>query len=122
MTKMGVRADGVMVPCTQLSHINLGRINQDPLREVWQHHPELTRLRERQQIPLGEFEFCRDCAYIPFCTGNCPALAYNLLGEENHPSPDACLQRFLEAGGRLPGEGSEKSTTEAQRINAGARG
>lgn len=102
MTKLGVRADGVMVPCTQMSHIEMGRINLDRLQDVWQHHPELTRLRERQRIPLGEFEFCRECQYIPYCTGNCPALAYNLLGEENHPSPDACLKRFLEAGGKLP--------------------
>ena len=103
MTKMAIRADGVMVPCTHLSHIELGRINRDSLMEVWQHHPELVRLRERRKIPLGEFQFCEECRYIPYCTGNCPALAYTLLGKEDHPSPDACLKRFLEAGGRLPG-------------------
>ncbi|RLB85885.1 MAG: SynChlorMet cassette radical SAM/SPASM protein ScmE [Deltaproteobacteria bacterium] len=101
-SKMAVRADGVMVPCLQMSHIELGRINQDDLREVWQSHPELTRLRNRRDIPLSDFAFCQDCEYIPYCRGNCPALAYNLLGEENHPSPDACLKRFFEAGGRLP--------------------
>lgn len=102
MNKMALRADGVMVPCTQMSHIELGRINQDDLREVWQTHPELTRLRERVDIPLSEFEFCQGCEYIPYCSGNCPALAYVLIGKENHPSPDACLKRFLEDGGRLP--------------------
>jgi SynChlorMet cassette radical SAM/SPASM protein ScmE len=103
MTKMAVRADGVMVPCTQMSHIELGRINRDSLMDVWQHHPELTRLRELREIPLGDFPFCKACEYIAVCTGNCPAIAYNLLGKENHPNPDACLKRFLEAGGRLPG-------------------
>ncbi len=102
MTKMAVRADGVMVPCTQMSHIELGRINRDSLLEVWRGHPQLLRLRERSETPLGDFTFCKGCDYIPHCTGNCPALAYTLLGEENHPSPDACLKRFLEAGGRLP--------------------
>jgi hypothetical protein len=24
------------------------------------------------------------------------------LGDENHPSPDACLRRFLKKGGKLP--------------------
>jgi SynChlorMet cassette radical SAM/SPASM protein ScmE len=101
-SQMAVRADGVMVPCGQMSHIELGRINYDALQEVWQVHPELKRLRERHNIPLTEFEFCQGCAYINYCTGNCPALAYTILGKENHPSPDACLKRFLEEGGRLP--------------------
>jgi SynChlorMet cassette radical SAM/SPASM protein ScmE len=101
-SKIAVRADGVMVPCLQMSHIELGRINRDPLRDVWQNHPELTRLRKRRDIHLNDFDFCQGCDYIPYCRGNCPALAYNILGEENHPSPDACLKRFLEAGGRLP--------------------
>ena len=102
MNQIAVRADGVMTPCIQMSHIELGRINRDNLQEVWQGHPELKRLRERHKIALRDFEFCQGCAYINYCTGNCPALAYTILGKENHPSPDSCLKRFLEAGGRLP--------------------
>jgi len=104
MSKIAVRADGVMVPCNQISHIELGRINRDDLQEVWQNHPELKRMRERDKIPLSDFEFCQGCDYINYCTGNCPALAYTILGRDDHPSPDACLRRFLEAGGRLPDE------------------
>jgi SynChlorMet cassette radical SAM/SPASM protein ScmE len=104
LSKLAVRADGVMVPCNLMSHIELGRINVDDLQEVWQHHPELQRLRERREIPLDEFEFCRGCAYLPYCAGGCPALAYTLTEQENHPSPDACLRRFLKEGGRLPDE------------------
>ena len=99
---MAVRADGVMVPCVQMSHVELGRINHDDLKEVWQDHPDLARLRNRRDIPLSDFVFCRGCDFIPYCRGNCPALAYALFSEENHPSPDACLKRFLEEGGRLP--------------------
>ena len=102
MEKVAVRSDGVIVPCIQMSHIELGQINQDNLKTVWQSHSELKRLRERNRIPLKDFEFCRGCDYINYCTGNCPALAYTIIGDENHPSPDACLRRFLEAGGRLP--------------------
>jgi SynChlorMet cassette radical SAM/SPASM protein ScmE len=102
MNTLAVRADGVMVPCGQMSHLELGRINKDNLQEVWQEHPELRRLRERHKIPLSDFEFCKGCDYINYCSGNCPATAYTILGKENHPSPDACLKRFLEAGGRLP--------------------
>ena len=102
MDNLAVRADGVIVPCAQLSHIELGRIGKDDLKEVWQHHPELKRLRERHNIPLSDFDFCRDCDYMPFCTGNCPALSYTITGKVNHPSPDACLRDFLERGGKLP--------------------
>ena len=52
---------------------------------------------------MTEFEFCAGCAYVPYCTGNCPGLAYTLTGQVDHPSPDACLRRFLEEGGRIPG-------------------
>lgn len=100
--KLAVRADGVMVPCSLMPQMELGRINKDSLEEVWQHSPLLKKLRFRSGIPLNSFEFCRGCQYIDYCTGNCPALAYTLTGEENHPSPDACLKRFLEEGGRLP--------------------
>jgi len=102
MNKMAVRADGVMIPCTQMSHISLGRINKDKLTDVWQGHPEMKRLRERREIPLDSFGFCKGCDYIPLCTGSCPGLAYAFLEKEDHPSPDACLRRFLEAGGVVP--------------------
>lgn len=100
--KLAVRADGIIVPCIQMSHVELGRINKDDLGEVWRNHPELQRLRERQLIPLSDFSYCKGCDYIDFCTGNCPALAYTLTGKDFHPSPDACLKRFLEQGGKLP--------------------
>jgi SynChlorMet cassette radical SAM/SPASM protein ScmE len=96
-TKIAVRSDGVIVPCNQLGHIELGRINKDELKEIWHHHPQLIRLRERHKIPLTNFEFCRECDYIRYCRGGCPAVAYNLLGNEYHPSPDSCLRRFLVA-------------------------
>lgn len=104
MNTLAVRADGVIVPCSQLSHIPLGRINHDDLQEIWQNHPELNRLRERCHIPLSDFEFCKGCDYINNCTGSCPALAYSQLGRDDYPSPSECLKRFLENGGRLPDE------------------
>jgi radical SAM protein with 4Fe4S-binding SPASM domain len=90
------------VACGQLAHVKLGRINQDRLDEVWQHHPELQRLRERPLIPLSDFEFCRGCQYLSYCPGGCPALSYTTAGDVYRPSTDACLRKFLEEGGRLP--------------------
>ena len=102
MSKMAVRADGVMVPCGLIPGMELGRINRDDLKDVWQKHPKLNRFRLRRNIPLTNFEFCRGCEYTNYCTGSCPALAVTLLNDPYHPSPDACLRRFLEEGGRLP--------------------
>jgi len=87
-----------------MAHIELGRINKDSLLEVWQGHPELSRIRQRRMVSLREFRFCEGCEYIEYCTGNCPALAYTITGNDFHPSPDACLRRFLQDGGRLPDE------------------
>ncbi len=113
-SKLAVRADGMYVPCNMLPHMVLGRINEASLIDVWQQHPELRKLRERSTIPLDSIDFCRGCDYISYCTGNCPGLAYTLVGDVNLPSPDACLRRFLAAGGRLPHNSRDRETTEAE--------
>ena len=102
--KMAVRADGVMTPCSQLPHIELGRINRDRLTDIWQNHSEMQRLRQRRQQPLSDFPYCRDCGYLPYCRGGCPANAFELTGDENRPVPssDSCFRRFQEEGGVLP--------------------
>ena len=99
--KIAVRADGAIVPCNMLPHIVLGHINRDGLQDVWQHHPALNDLRTRRSLPLSDFEYCAGCGYQPYCTGNCPGLAYTLTGQVNNPSPDACLRQFLATGGSL---------------------
>ncbi|MEI6450406.1 MAG: SynChlorMet cassette radical SAM/SPASM protein ScmE [Actinomycetes bacterium] len=100
--KLAVRADGVVTPCTQLPQIELGHIARDDLGELWRTHPELARLRRRHTIALTEFAECAGCPYIAACTGNCPGAGAVLTGDAYRPSPDACLRRFLEDGGRLP--------------------
>ena len=100
--KIAVRTDGTIIPCCMLAHIELGRINLDSFLEVWQQSPALNRLRQRHTIPLTEFRFCSECDYVSYCTGNCPGLAFTLSGQLNYPSPDACLRRYFEDGGKLP--------------------
>jgi SynChlorMet cassette radical SAM/SPASM protein ScmE len=102
LSGLSVRSDGVIIPCSYLSHIELGRINKDSLKEIWQNHPELIRMRARRSIPLSDFEYCSDCEYIKYCTGNCPALSFTKLSDIYQPSPDGCLKLFKENGGKLP--------------------
>jgi radical SAM protein with 4Fe4S-binding SPASM domain len=101
-----------MVPCLQLGHMALGKINEDDLLKIWQTHPELQKLRSRFQEPLEQFPFCQDCPYIGYCTGNCPATAYTLTGTVHNPAPDACLRLYLEQGGRLPGDCGRPAAVE----------
>jgi len=100
--KIAIRTDGTIIPCCMLAHMELGRINRNSFSEIWQQSSDLDGLRRRHTIPLTEFGSCAGCDYIPYCTGNCPGLAFTLTGQVNHPSPDACLRRFLEGGGKLP--------------------
>jgi SynChlorMet cassette radical SAM/SPASM protein ScmE len=101
-SKISVRSDGIITPCSLLPHIELGKINSDPLIDVWRNNPTLSRLRERKSIPLTNFEFCIGCDYIPYCTGSCPGLAHSMTGLTDHPCPDTCLRKYLAEGGTLP--------------------
>lgn len=101
-TSIAVRADGVIVPCTLLSMIELGRINHDSLPKVWQNHEDLVRFRERRTISLLEFDECRSCYYSAFCRGGCPGLSASQTGSVYRPAPDTCLRLFLDAGGEVP--------------------
>jgi len=101
-SSIAVRPDGTYVPCAMLSSMGLGRIGETPLVEIWRRSPALSRLRRRHLIELTQFEECRACDYRPYCTGNCPGLAFSITGEVDRPSPDACLKKFLNEGGALP--------------------
>lgn len=112
---IAVRADGAYIPCAMLPQQVMGRINRDPLEKIWKESPILQELRDRRAISLTRFSHCRDCPYIPYCTGNCPGLAYSLTRTTDHPSPDACLRRYIEEGGELPNM-PEEILSEAPRI------
>jgi SynChlorMet cassette radical SAM/SPASM protein ScmE len=101
-SELAVRADGAYVPCALLAHLELGRVGRDDLLRVWHESEALARLRARSALPLAAFPFCAGCDYTPSCTGNCPGTAYALTGAVDHPSPDACLRRYLGDGGTLP--------------------
>ena len=104
--KMSVRADGIMIPCSQLSQMEMGRINRDGLRDVWLNSPVLNEMRKRTAIKLSEFDSCRDCEYREFCRGGCPATAYTIFGSTSVPNLaiDSCYREFLKQGGTLPPE------------------
>lgn len=92
--RLAVRADGALVPCVMLPQMVLGRLGEDRLDEVWQHAPDLQKMRSRCSTLLSAFAQCHDCPWWESCTGNCPGTIYALTGDVNRPCPHACLRRF----------------------------
>lgn len=107
-TKLSVRADGHYAVCNMISGISLGKINSDKLIDVWRNNSTLCGFRSRHTIELASFDYCRDCDYSSYCTGNCPAIAYSMTGNAHQPAPDACYKLFLEQGGILPQEDGDQ--------------
>ena len=97
-----VRSDGVLVPCGFLSHIELGDVTKSDFVDVWQNSDQLNILRSRNCQSMEDLSFCRNCRYVQYCTGGCPALAYSRYGDVNRPSFEGCLRQFLADGGILP--------------------
>lgn len=101
-SKLAVRADGTIVPCNQISSVELGKINRDKLDDVWKNSSDLNKMRERKSIELAAFESCRECGFRKYCTGNCPSVAYTMSGDIYAPNMESCLKNYLENGGKLP--------------------
>jgi radical SAM protein with 4Fe4S-binding SPASM domain len=79
-----------------LSKLELGRINIDPLSEIWKTHSTLKALKDRRTLPMEEVRGCEDCEWAPFCNGGCPGLAYEMTGDFNRANPHDCYRLFLE--------------------------
>ncbi|MFH1490339.1 MAG: SynChlorMet cassette radical SAM/SPASM protein ScmE [Pseudomonadota bacterium] len=101
--KLAVHHDGVITPCNMLSGLELGRINEDSIREIWTGHPILKALKERRSIPMERVPGCEDCRWAPFCNGSCPGLAYEMTGDFNRANPHDCYRLFLAATGGKKG-------------------
>ena len=103
-SSIAVRSDGIMTPCTFLTHMALGRINRDDLVQTWRNNPKLRRLRERSITPMAGSAYCADCEYARGCAGGCPALAHSHSSVTEQPNPEGCLRRFGEELGARPDE------------------
>ena len=114
--KLSVRSDGHYTVCNMIPNLILGEINKDKLLDIWKYHPILNKFRERHKIPLRTFDYCRDCDYADYCTGNCPATAFAMTGNPHQPAPDSCYRLFLEQGGRLPIRTKEDCEKLSSRI------
>lgn len=95
--KLSINHDGVITPCNLLPSVELGRINQTSISEIWQDHPVLKSMRERQHKKTRDLPSCRECEWADYCNGSCPGLACELTGHYNQACPHDCYRTFLSA-------------------------
>lgn len=73
ITSLAVSATGDIKACTRMNKI-LGNVKEDDLKEIWDNHPFLEKLRERQLTGSK----CKKCEYKFICGGcRASALKYN---------------------------------------------
>jgi radical SAM protein with 4Fe4S-binding SPASM domain len=73
ITSLAISATGDIKACTRMGKI-LGNVREDDLKEIWDKHPFLERLRERKLMGAK----CRSCEYKFICGGcRASALEYN---------------------------------------------
>jgi radical SAM protein with 4Fe4S-binding SPASM domain len=81
-----VSATGDIKACTRIDKI-LGNIKTDDLKQIWEEHPFLLQLRERNLIG----EKCSTCKYKPIC-GGCRASALKYNGGAFQDDPNCWLE------------------------------
>jgi len=101
LSRLSVHHDGTITPCTMLAKLELGRINQDSVREIWKTHPIRAALKNRRTIPMTLVPGCEDCEWAPYCNGSCPGLPFEMTGDLNRANPYDCYRRFAQEVGRV---------------------
>jgi len=86
ITSLAVSATGDIKACTRIDKI-LGNIKTDDLKQIWEEHPFLLQLRERNLIG----EKCSTCKYKPIC-GGCRASALKYNGGAFQDDPNCWLE------------------------------
>jgi len=77
-----VGPDGGLRPCVEMP-IVVGNIFQDDLVKVWQTSPELTSIRQFENVPPS----CYGCKLVGDCHGGCRASALLHSGDPCGPDP-----------------------------------
>jgi len=75
-----ITADGKVTPCPYLP-LEAGSIRERPFKEIWQHAPILSRLRD--ETPTGR---CGTCEFRELC-GGCRARSFALSGDLSGEDP-----------------------------------
>jgi len=85
-----ITARGEVTPCPYIPMI-IGNLATDSLREIWERHPQLLRLRT--ELPAGK---CGDCDFRYSC-GGCRARAFARCGDLLAEDPNCAYVRSSDA-------------------------
>jgi radical SAM protein with 4Fe4S-binding SPASM domain len=75
--------------------MTLGKVGQETIRDIWYNSPKMLVFRLRHTISLETDPHCSGCAYIQYCTGGCPGVAYPLTGNINRANPRDCYRAYI---------------------------
>jgi len=81
MSILGILGDGRISICgigSSTETLNLGRVGQDKIRDIWENHPVLREIREG--VPKKMAGICGRCILKYYCLGHCRAEAYYVTG------------------------------------------
>lgn len=93
--RLAVHHDGAITPCHMLPDLNIGRLGIDSLKDIWNNHPVIKAMRDRQAVPLKDVEGCSDCQWNSICNGGCPSLPFQRSGSFKAADIHDCYRRFL---------------------------
>lgn len=71
--KLAFRADGAIIPCLGCEGITLGKINETPIRDIWNNDEQLNYFRNRIDDGRCLEGECINCKYNYYCSYLCPA-------------------------------------------------
>lgn len=97
--KLAIHNDGKISPCNMLPDFEMGKINNDSIKEIWKNHPLLKEMRERSRVQMKDLAECGQCDWSPYCNGGCPAFPASLSGDLHRPNMHDCYRVFLQASG-----------------------
>ncbi|MBK7580870.1 MAG: radical SAM protein [Myxococcales bacterium] len=118
---MGIEANGDVKGCSAMASKGFvgGNVREQPIREIWDHAPELQFTRGFVLDDL--WGFCRSCYYAETCKGGCIWTSSTLLGRVgNNPYCHHRALELLAAGkrerlcrvGEAPGENRDTASFE----------
>jgi radical SAM protein with 4Fe4S-binding SPASM domain len=99
LLRMGLAADGSMVPCSMLHQLVMGNLLTDDITDAWNNSPAIREVRNRYTVPLRRIPECADCPWVDYCNGGCPGITMQLRRTIAAPGRDGCYRDFLKANG-----------------------
>lgn len=69
--------EGILYPCTQLSMLGLGKIeNENSILDLWKSSKNIKKLRNLKNQSINLIEYCDSCDRTKFCDGGCRGEAF----------------------------------------------